>query len=232
MGMRFPFETNADKYLRNLWNKQTYLYLAEFFRTAKFDPNMAAVADQSIDDYRFSGGVSEDLSANDWRLPGAGGSGTTYAYTSFFKVWAERVGSSVRIGVKDGSPIATLPDGKCGEIRINNTEKYVSAYQEDFTTADSSYAAYLLCWVDELLGADCEIVIANDLDANPSAPTRADPAPANIVSHGFLYLGRVSVDGAFNPKVNQDYLQGGTAQILLLGPCGGDVALYLQQGGE
>lgn len=230
--MRFPFELNADKYLRNLWNKQTYLYLAEFFRTAKFDPNMAAVADQSIDDYRYAGGTSADISASDWRLPGAGGTGSAYAYTSFFKVWATTVGSSVTIGVKDGSPVATLPDGKCGEVRVNNDEIYVSAYSEEFVGQPGNYAAYLICWQDELLGAGAEVVIRTGLTEKPAAPTRVDPAPTHIVSHGFLYLGRVYVDEAYNCTVNQDYLQGGTAQIVMLGPCGGDVALYLQQGGE
>ena len=165
-----------------------------------------------------------------WGSPSAGAAASVYQ--SFFKVWATTVGSSVTIGVKDGSTVATLPDGKCGEVRVNNTELYVDGYYEDFETANSNYAAYLLCWVDELLGNGAEVVILNSLDSKPSAPSRADPAPANIVSHGFIYLGRVSVDAAFNPTVNQDYLQGGTAQIVMLGPCGGDVALYLQQGGE
>ena len=134
--------------------------------------------------------------------------------------------------MKDGNTTSPLPDGKCGEVRVNSTELYVDGYYDDFEVANTNYAAYLLCWVDEVLGAGAEVVIINSLDSSPSAPVRESPAPANIVSHGFLYLGRVSVDSAFNPTVNQDYLQGGTAQILLLGPCGGDVALYLQQGGE
>ena len=156
---------------------------------------------------------------------------TPAEYTSFFKVWAERGGSSVRIGVKDGSTTSTLPNDYCGEVRVNTAELYVPEYDEVFTEADTNYAAYLLCWVDELLGAGAEVVITNTLDLKPSAPSRADPAPANIVTHGFLYLGRVAVDAEFNPTPHQDYLQGGTAQIVLLGPCGGDVALYLQQGG-
>lgn len=67
MAAPFPFNLNADKYSRQLWDKQTYLYLAEYFRTAIFDASTAAVAGNSIDDYRHAG------AANDWRLPAGGG---------------------------------------------------------------------------------------------------------------------------------------------------------------
>lgn len=66
MAQNFPFEINADKYSRQLWSKQAYLYLAEFFRKAVFDTNVQVIEGGTIDDYRFSG------PADDWRLPGRG----------------------------------------------------------------------------------------------------------------------------------------------------------------
>lgn len=234
-GTKGPWKTDlANQSLHSLWTKSLYRWLYQFFSTVDVDETMGpeALVDSEGHVIGERWAIEKHWAdGRDWKIPMGGGDGASAAYSSFFKVWAERVGSSVRIGVKDGgSPV--LPDGKCGEVRVNNTELYVDGYYEDFETADSNYAAYLLCWDDELLGKGAEVVILNSLDSKPSAPSRADPAPANIVSHGFIYLGRVSVDAAFNPTVNQDYLQGGTAQIVMLGPCGGDVALYLQQGGE
>ncbi len=66
MAQNFPFEINADKYSRQLWSKQAYLYLAEFFRKAVFDTNVQVIEGGTIDDYRFSGPT------DDWRLPGGG----------------------------------------------------------------------------------------------------------------------------------------------------------------
>ena len=174
--------------------------------------------------------MDDDIPEPQKRFSSDGGVAIPAEYTSFFKVWATTVGSSVTIGVKDGCTSPSLPSGKCGEVRINNSELYVSAYQDDYDTGNTSYGCYLLCWIDEETGAGAEIIIKNELDSLPAAPTRADPAPTSIVAHGFLYLGRVYVDGAFNVTVNQDYLQGGTAQILLLGECGSDVELYLTDG--
>ena len=79
MAQNFPFEINADKYSRQLWSKQAYLYLAEFFRKAVFDTNVQVIEGGTIDDYRFSG------PADDWRLPGRGG-GTEGDYA--FKITA------------------------------------------------------------------------------------------------------------------------------------------------
>lgn len=67
MASRFPFELNPDNFLRQLWNKETYLYLAEFFRRARFVSGMPIVDGASINDYRHSG------ENDDWCLPGASG---------------------------------------------------------------------------------------------------------------------------------------------------------------
>ena len=234
-GTKGPWKTDLSKQsLHSLWTKALYRWLYNYFSTVDVDetlgPESLVDAEGHVIGERWA--IEKHWADGcDWKIPLGGSSSGAAAYSSFFKVWAERVGSSVRIGVKDGNELSPLPNEYCGEVRINNAEKYVTGYNEVFTAADTNYSAYLLCWVDEILGADAEIVITNDLDAKPAAPTRAYPAPANIITHGFLYLGRVAVDAAFNPTPHQDYLQGGTAQIVMLGPCGADVALYLQQGG-
>lgn len=80
MAQNFPFEINADKYSRQLWSKQAYLYLAEFFRKAVFDTNVQVIEGGTIDDYRLSG------PADDWRLPGRGSGDTEGDYA--FKITA------------------------------------------------------------------------------------------------------------------------------------------------
>ena len=83
MAPAFPFNLNVDQYSRQLWNKATYLYLAEFFRTAQFDSETPVVDGHSVNDYRYAG-------ADDgWRLPGAGG-GATDTGDYAFKITASQ----------------------------------------------------------------------------------------------------------------------------------------------
>ena len=206
--MRFPFELNADKYLRNLWNKQTYLYLAEFFRTAKFDPNMAAVADQSIDDYRYAGGTSSDISASDWRLPGAGGSGGSFlsAYTSYFKVYDASSGSVCKYGVYDG--LLENEIGKCGEAYVNGVKIDVPVFKSEEITAEGIYSVYLRGYIASA-GANAEVLSSS--------------TPGGF-AHQERLLGRVSVqyvgDKYVITNINQDYLVGGEIVFILFKECG------------
>ena len=209
--MRFPFELNADKYLRNLWNKQTYLYLAEFFRTAKFDPNMEAVADQSIDDYRYSGGTAPDISVSDWRLPGAGGA-TIPGYASYFKVYDASSGGVCKIGVKDGSVVDPLST-QCGFVWANGEVFGVDAYE----SAAIESAGSIWVWRVDEVGAE-------GFDTYVETTTSSTPPTGGGFAYRTRLLGRAEIvsdgeGGHVVSDINQDYLKGGDDEVYLWWDC-------------
>lgn len=151
MAQNFPFEINADKYSRQLWSKQAYLYLAEFFRKAVFDTNVQVIEGGTIDDYRFSG------PAEDWRLPGGGGGGaaeTDYAW----KISATEV-------FDNGDPYDPpkfIVNVLGGPAQVLGGEEHVfsdligkTAYENDYVYIRynlwSASGAAICAWVDEIL---------------------------------------------------------------------------------
>lgn len=157
-------------------------------------------------------------------ISGSAGFQASSSYASFFKVWAT-AGASIWFGVKDGSG-APLSDDRCGIVRVNGHEVNVYDYSVEIESA-GNYYAWVLAWMDDVLGRGAEVIINNG--STPAAPVRATPAPTHIVSHGVLLCGRLSVNSSmeisFGP--GQDYLRGGVAEMLLLGPCGNDVTIEL-----
>jgi hypothetical protein len=209
MAMRVPFEPNANRYMRHLWNKETYLYLAEFFRTAYFaagksptetsatDPNI----DPSIDGYRNSG------PDGGWALPcGVGGSAGSYEYTSYFKVYDASSGSVCKYGVYDGH--LKNESGECGEAYVNGVKIDVPVFKSAEITAEGIYSVYLRGYIASA-GANAEVL-------SSSTPS------------GFAYqerlLGRVTVkyvgDKYVITNINQDYLVGGEIVFILFKECG------------
>lgn len=171
-------------------------------------------------------------------ISGAGGvASVAAAYDSFFKVYAEGTAGAFKVGVRDGAPFPSLPEGICGQARVNSFEDNVEGHEEAWDTLDTeqthAFYAILFCWVDAVLGPGIEVIVIKSDDVDPIAPVRADPMPEHIVSRGRLMLGRawaIYDDEAGVWAVRdliQDYKQGGTAQILLQGPCGNDVDLYI-----
>lgn len=223
MAMRFPFELNADKYLRNLWNKQTYLYLAEFFRTAKFDPNMAAVADQSIDDYRYAGGTSSDISASDWRLPGAGGSGSTYSYASYFKVIdastydEDGQMTACLIGVTDGASSLKGSPALCGRVKINGTTVDVAEWSLEIGGTATFYV-WIHSWLSAADGLHAEITYT-ETDTPPSIALKGGLAcDTQLAGRVVVVAGGPPADVKIQ-SITQDYLRGGEYAARLYSTC-------------
>ena len=134
MARNFPFEINADKYSRQLWSKQAYLYLAEFFRKAVFDTNVQVIEGGTIDDYRFSG------PADDWRLPVGGASLDVVGTPALFKVCAlvgwtlDSEGEWTQMTIDDmvSSPPTELWEGQTEPGNyLRPTWDYVRAYDEE-----------------------------------------------------------------------------------------------------
>lgn len=198
MAQNFPFETNADKYSRQLWSKQAYLYLAEFFRKAVFDTNVQLIEGGTIDDYRFSG------PAEDWRLPGGGGGGGS-TYSSYFKVSTETSDLGCFIIVTDGGEEHPVYSGA---VKINGVRVDVDTFAEIQSVSGLVYVwlySYMMPY-----GPAARVVTTNPL-------TFPYPLPGNP-DGGLVYacqlLGRVTIaqnaDGTFYAtSLNQDYLHGG-----------------------
>ena len=219
MAQKFPFETNADKYSRQLWSKQAYLYLAEFFRKAVFDTNVQVIEGGTIDDYRFSG------PAEDWRLPGGGGG--TSAYSSYFKVIDASTTDVCKIGVKDGGWLDPYNDPSiCGTVKVNKFVVNVPQYLSDSIQSAGFFYVWLVSWISESDGAGSTIVVGDQ-----TRPTETDISAPEVISYGSQLLGRVYVElvegKARIMGITQDYLRGGEAVELLWGVCGDDVEVEL-----
>ena len=210
MAQNFPFEINADKYSRQLWSKQAYLYLAEFFRKAVFDTNVQVIEGGTIDDYRFSG------PADDWRLPGRGSGGTS-AYSSYFRVInASTTDPDVcKIGVTNGSSEMLDPVGNCGAVKINGERVDVEAVTETIT-ADGVYHVWIHSWIDAADGPNAEIIVGPVDDNTPPDNPNGGVAFANQLA------GRVTVEDDAITSITQDYLRGGEHFELLFGDCAGE----------
>lgn len=210
MARNFPFEINADKYSRQLWSKQAYLYLAEFFRKAVFDSEAQVLEGGTIDDYRYSG------SDDGWRLPCGGGE--TSAYRSYFRVidastYDENGTITLcKIGVTNGSAAMLDPLGSCGTVKINNERADVAAATET-VSSDGVYYVWIHSWIAEL-GPDAEIRIT----ANSTAPAN----PNGGVAFANQLAGRVTVEDDAITSITQDYLRGGEHFELLFGDCAGE----------
>lgn len=230
MAKPFPFETNPDKYLRHLWNKATYLYLAEFFRTAQFDKNLLPIDGFSVNDYRgtragqYAASDSDEATANDgWMLPGSGGAGAS-SYASYFAVVDSTSGSDCKIGVTDGGWIGTgTPPStptNCGTAVINGVRVDVAVFTGAAITTEGVYWVWLHCWEDSADGADAEIIVGPvDDDTPPDNPNGG-------VAFSNRLIGRVSVvesEGTYLiDSITQDYLAGGECHEILYGDCEGD----------
>ena len=68
MASNLPFDRNVNKYSRQLWNKDTYLFLADFFGRAAMDSNVKVEDGKPLSEYCRDDGKN-------WVLPGAGGAG-------------------------------------------------------------------------------------------------------------------------------------------------------------
>lgn len=66
--LKFPFNRDVDQYSRNLWNKDTYIFLARFFEGAAMDSQIACEDGVPLYNYCYDG--------KNWTLPGAS-NGTT-----------------------------------------------------------------------------------------------------------------------------------------------------------
>ncbi len=209
MAQNFPFEINADKYSRQLWSKQAYLYLAEFFRKAVFDTNVQVIEGGTIDDYRFSG------PADDWRLPGRGSGASEYR--SYFRVInASTTDPDVcKIGVTNGSAVMLDPVGNCGAVKINGERVNVEAITETIT-ADGLYHVWIHSWIDAVDGPDAEIIVGTADDDTPPDNPNGGIAFANQLA------GRVTVEDDAITSITQDYLRGGEHFELLYGDCAGE----------
>ncbi len=207
MAQNFPFEINADKYSRQLWSKQAYLYLAEFFRKAVFDTNVQVIEGGTIDDYRFSG------HADDWRLPGRGSGASEYR--SYFRVInASTTDPDVcKIGVTSGGAVVA---GICGVVKINNERAGVAAVTETLS-GDGTYYVWIHSWIDAVDGAQAEIIVGAADDDDPPDNPNGGIAFANQLA------GRVTVADNAITSITQDYLRGGEHFELLFGDCAGEV---------
>ena len=213
MAQNFPFEINADKYSRQLWSKQAYLYLAEFFRKAVFDTNVQVIEGGTIDDYRLSGPT------DDWRLPGRGSGSGASEYRSYFRVIdASTTDPDVcKIGVTNGSSEMLDPVGNCGAVKINGERVDVEAVTETIT-ADGVYHVWIHSWIDAADGPNAEIIVGPVDDNTPP------DNPNGGIAFASQLAGRVTVlDGAID-SITQDYLTGGEHTELLFGDCeGGEI---------
>lgn len=216
MGASFPFKTTADEYSWQLWNKQVYLYLAEFFRKAKF-ANKAPVSsatdpmlDESIDGYRSSGPDGE------WELPCGASSATPSEYASYFKVYdASTVEDGCRIGVTDGGDTGTPTN--CGVAIVTGKRIDVPAYTEAVESA-GLFNVWAHAWLDAVTGNHAEIRVTDGATMNP--PNN----PNSGIAYQSRLLGRFTSvsdgDGGYViTSRNQDYLAGGELVIDNWGAC-------------
>lgn len=193
MAQKFPFEINADKYSRQLWSKQAYLYLAEFFRKAVFDTNVQVIEGGTIDDYRFSG------PAEDWRLPAGGGESI---YSSYFKVidasttYGETVTPKIRIfdGHDDTSPY-------CGPVAVNGVESWPSLQTVELETEEDEVLSQSV-WI-------CAYVVSSDGVVNAEivlSPAVERPLPTNN-AYAFIpiLVAIINPTGGMSFSVHQEH---------------------------
>jgi hypothetical protein len=225
---RFPFNLDADKYSRQLWDKATYLYMAEFFRCAQFDANKAVVAGFTIDDYRHSGSDSatEDLGTSDWRLPCGAGS----EYASYFKVIdastydANGAATACKIGVTDGGWLDEKSDPtNCGSANVNGVAVPIPVFDKELSNA-GQYWIWRHSWIAS--GADgekSEIIVGDPDDETPP------DNPNGGIAFWNTALGRCIV-GIVGGKatitgITQDYYHSGSDPDYLYGDCDGGTVL-------
>lgn len=212
MGAPFPFNLDPNKYSRQLWSKQAYLYIAEFFRTAKFDAQMQAVDGNSVDDYRFAG------AADDWRLP-CGGSGGQY--TSYFRlidITDEENGC--RIAVTNGE---SVPEAEyCGTVKINGGPVDVATFISDEFEEASDYWIWIHSWRDLVDGYKAEIRMT-ETDFRPDNPNGGIAYASEPV--GYVYIESDGGDGfRVRPgSLRQDFLKGGDHLEILASVCYGEM---------